>query len=331
MLNRLKNFVKVRTRDVQWVICYRKKDKNALLYDGSYDNKFTTIRPTIRYWFADPIINEIEGEEYLFCEMYDVIKKKGAIGISYKKKNGEWSKPKKILGGGKADEHLSFPVVIKWKGDYYMFPCIGNGIIQVYKMGKNECEWNLWCELFDDHYYVDTIFINIDEHLYMISGAKDKNNPLKTKLSINEILDLEIKDKMVITSAVSEGNVYEMSTRNAGKLLEIKKNDENINWLRVTQESDEVYGYGYNLQFRSFSMDGGKINESLYYRVLREELITDIDNSIYFEIIGPHTYSQSKNDEVIDIKVNAFSIVYVIRYVIDNIKLLLAGGKVKNG
>lgn len=331
MLDKLKDIVKVRTRDVQWVIGYRKKSKSTFLYDGNYETQFTIIRPTIRYWFGDPIINKINGKEYLFCEMYDVVNRKGAIGISYRDKNGKWSKPKKIIGGKKQDQHLSFPIVIKWKENYYMFPCIGNGIIQVYKMGEHECKWNLWCELFDDHYYVDTIFEIFDEHLYMISGVKDINDSMSTKLSINEIHNLEVRNRMEIMPAILEGASYEYSTRNAGKLLYTKNGNGSSMQLRVTQESDKINGYGYNLQFRRFSLKDGELNESLYYRISRDKILTDIDKSIWFETIGPHTYSQSESDEIIDIKVKAFSIIYIIRYFTDNIKRIFNGKREKNG
>lgn len=321
MINELKQFIKARTRDAQYIIGYRKMDRNSFLYNGNYKTEFVTIRPTLRYWFADPIINEIHGEEYLFCEMFDQFSQKGAIGISYRDRNGKWSKPKKIIGGGKKDQHLSFPIVVYWKEEYYMFPCIGNGIMSVYKMGNNECEWTLWCELFDEKCYVDAVFRIENEHLYMISSILDKKEQHNTKLSINEIFNLEKRNQMQIGPAIIEGSAYETATRNGGKLINIKEDESSVS-VRVTQESDKINGYGNNLQFRSFSIKNGMLDEKLYYRVSKEHLKTDIDNSIWFEKIGPHTYSQAKNEEIIDIKISAFSIVYIIRYIVENIKIL---------
>lgn len=327
MMDKLGDFIKARTRDEQYVIGYRKIDNNFFLYDGNYKSKFVTIRPTQRHWYADPIINKIEDKEYLFCEMYDIFSNKGAIGISYRDKEGRWSRPKRIIGGRKGDQHLSFPVVIKWKDSYYMFPCIGNGTIQVYKMGNTEREWNLWCELFDDHYYVDMVFEIEDGHLYMISCIKDIQHPQSTKLSVNEILNLDIKNGMIISPAICEGQYYEKSARNGGGLLYVKNDDGHLTKIRVTQESDEINGYGYNLQFRTFSMENAKLDESLYHRVLRDKLVTDIDKSIWFEPIGPHTYSRSADDEIIDIKVKAFSVVYILRYFYNNVKILITRAK----
>lgn len=321
MIEKVKQFIKVRTRDMQYAIGYRKMNRSSCLYHGNYKSEFVTIRPTLRYWYADPIINEIYGEEYLFCEMFDQISQKGAIGISYRDRKGRWSRPKKIIGGKKTDQHLSFPVIVCWKDEYYMFPCIGNGFMLVYKMGNSEREWTLWSELFDERYYVDAIFKNRDGRLYMISSILDKEDGHSTKLSINEIFDLEIQEQMQIGPAVIEGTIYETATRNGGKLLNVKVG-EKLEDIRVTQESDKVNGYGNNLQFRSISVKNGILDEKLYYRVVKEHLKTDLDKSIWFEKIGPHTYSQSKNEEIIDIKIYAFSIIYIIRYIVANIKEL---------
>lgn len=324
MINQLKNFVKIRTRDAaQYTIGYR-KIKGLCLYDGNYDGQFRTMRPTLRYWFADPIVNYIKGTEYIFCEMYDKFRQKGVIGICYKDKNGGWRRPKKIIGGERNDQHLSFPVIAKWKESYYMFPCIGNGVIQVYKMGRNERSWHLWQELFDDKCYVDPVFAVSDNRLYMLSGILDKENGHNTRLSINEIVNLEVKNQMKIKSALYESVTYENTSRNGGKLLKIKK-DGLAKVLRVTQESDDINGYGHNLQFRETSYENGQYDEKLYYRLEKECLKTDIDYSIWMDIIGPHTYSRTKDTEIIDIKIRAFCPVYILRYLRDNIKILFAG------
>ena len=100
--------------------------------------KYRWLRPTFRYWYADPMVRHIRGKYYVFTEQFDLDEGKGKIAVS-EIRNGKIGTPKTIL-----DEpfHLSFPNVFAFGQDYYMVPeCSASHAIRIYKMGGSVEHW----------------------------------------------------------------------------------------------------------------------------------------------------------------------------------------------
>ena len=309
------NFFSARCKDDAYCIGYRRYNKNAeLMCFNSNKLPFKAIRPSFRYWYADPIINRIHNNEYLFCEMYDRISNRGGIGISYFK-NGKLSRPKKIL---RDKEHLSFPIVFEWKDEYYMWPCIGTDTIKIFKMGKDEITWYLWYETKKQEAYVDAILEVYNNKLYMIATELSRIDSYKTKKIVYEIRNLDNPHNLE-WHKVLDGDTYYNDERNAGKLLEFDKVK-----YRVCQGSTQEEGYGATINFRQIE-NNDSYNESRIKEVTKEDFVVNLENSILYDKQGIHTYALSKEHEmeIIDVKIKAFSMIYIVRYLYENIKIFL--------
>ena len=49
-------------------------------------SSFKTIKPSIRYWYADPIPYIFSGKKYIFVEQFDRFRRIGYIGLTKMKK-----------------------------------------------------------------------------------------------------------------------------------------------------------------------------------------------------------------------------------------------------
>lgn len=312
----MKTFFENRCADDAYCIGYRYSKKK--LYKGNVQDEFKVIKPSWRYWYADPIINKIYEQEYIFCEMYDRIKNKGVIGISYFKKNNKLSKPQKIL---ECSEHLSFPVIFLWKDSYYMCPCIGNEILRFYKMGSNEREWYFWKEIRTKKVILDAIFEIKNDELYMITSEciseAQYSKDYKSKEIVYKVHNLENEKELVFEAMECEHYLCKNDVRNAGKLI-----FDSGEIIQVLQGSNKSKGYGNYIQFAKVNNTFAK---DFYLKIEGEQLNTPVYDTMFYSVKGLHTYvySEQQKCEVIDLKMKAFSTIFIWRYIKENVKILL--------
>lgn len=313
------NFWVYRTMDDAYCIGYRKYNQNSeLLLCKNYSEKFKVIKPSFRYWYADPIVNTIKENDYLYCEMYDRIKNKGCIGISYWKKNGKLSRPIKIL---EVKDHLSFPVVFEWKEQYYMWPCIGGKEINIFRMGKDEKTWELWYAGNTREMLVDVVIEKKDNRIFAITSDKENKNSYLSTRAVYELCGLETSAGFKLKKIFQAKEVNRNDIRNGGKIL---KFGEKL--CSVTQESNEKDGYGVNILFHQIEGNVWEdYHEDMVSKIKGEDIHTEIDENRRYVVKGLHTYSVStlQKTEIIDIKVRAFSVIFIYRYIRDNFRLLM--------
>lgn len=115
----------------------------TVLYRGREDAEFREVRTPENIWVADPFVYEVEGQSYLFTEVFLKDKNKGAIGY-FRFIEGE-----PIYQGIAIEQpyHMSYPCIFHHKGTFYMIPeTSANKSIEMYR-----------AERFPDKWVIDTV------------------------------------------------------------------------------------------------------------------------------------------------------------------------------
>ncbi len=258
------------------------------------DTPFVPMHVGGRFWYADPIPVEINGQIYVFMEQYDRIREIGHISVSHFTDN-KLSHPVTVIN---EPFHLSFPMIIPYKGCYYMIPETGRTYqICIYKMTESIYNWKPYAKLKVNELLADIIYWIQDGVVFLLGGAYQETEPLYTRQKLFQLNNLDNPEKISISECwtSSEKNLF---TRNAGQILNY---DGEI--YRVGQESTEDI-YGRNLVFNKFvkvDVDDG-IVEQQSKRCFLHEINLNINRGIYNDY-AMHTYGRLKTGfEVIDVQ-----------------------------
>lgn len=260
------------------------------------NNKFCILKPSLRYYYADPLLTTISGKNYLFMEQYDRFKKKGNICVSEIKEN-KIGKPKTII-----DEsfHMSFPNVISFNGDYYMIPeTSADHSIRIYKMKKDVCLWELVSKYEIDRCVDTASYINEKNEIYLITSQFSGEDPLLCRLAFFKLTDLN--DAIFKQLQISTDYTY--TNRNGGNIISINNID-----YRVVQVSDEKE-YGKKILINSVE----KINDTEFVEKTKYEFNVDdfMYNNNRLRAKGTHTLSICNGYEAVDYKGEYTSILNV--------------------
>lgn len=252
--------------------------------------KFTTIRNGINYWVADPFPIEINGELYIFGEVFEYSRLKGAIGYT-KFENGKFTAWKIVI-----DEkfHLSFPYLFFHEGILYMCPeACASKQLYLYKCIEFPEKWEKWDVLADNVNYSDTIYWKDGKEIYGFSCIWKDIDHHKLKMF-----------KMVNGKAIeSKGKLATLDfflTRPAGKIFFEEDIGENI---MVSQICKPLYGSG--LIFKKFNLSWPNYEEQELYRIYPNR----IKCSLKQDYVGMHTLNFTENYAVIDLIWDRFSII----------------------
>lgn len=168
----------------QWFVGYRRK----------YEKKFNIIETPKGMWIADPIMYTVNGEHYLFVEVFEEKKKKAAIGY-YQFETG-----KPVYKGIIIENsyHMSYPCVFEYNGEHYMIPeSSANDSISLYKAEHFPEKWTKEIDLVKGEKYVDSTVVSNDEGIFILSYKTTKNGWQLVQF----ILDMEnksVKEKSTI-------------------------------------------------------------------------------------------------------------------------------------
>ena len=151
---------------------------------------FKLIKPSLRYWYADPIPFEIKGEIYIFMEQYDRLKKIGRIAVSKVNGQGSIDKPKTVI---EEKTHLSFPMIVFFKNEYYMIPeASETGSIVIYKMQDSPFRWKHYYSLEIREQIVDIAFcIKNGNTIQLIAGVIEDESDLLVKRKVINLYNLD--------------------------------------------------------------------------------------------------------------------------------------------
>lgn len=276
-------------------LAIRKRPEEGLLFENNFAT-FSVLPISKKYWYADPIIFNYEGVDYLFCEVYDRSKDIGYIGVSVIRE-GVLKKPEIIMDIG---SHLSYPCVFEQNGTIYMIPeTTTQKNVQLYKANNFPYEWEFVRELLNDEEFADSTFFQKEDKQILLTFQHYKGNGSITKTHVFSAMDIEAQGLKAYSSNDFDFNDY---SRGAGKLFEYKQKV-----YRPAQICTKEYGYALN--FMQVSFDDNNYNEKIVASVYPESLMFAFKKKIK----GIHTYALTDDYEIIDVKFDDPRLRYQIR------------------
>ena len=143
---------------------------------GNIKNPVLTIKDVTDMdadFVADPFMVKEGGTWYLFVEVLNNADGKGDLSVATSKDGIKFKYQKKVL-----DEkfHLSYPHVMKWKGQWWMVPeSYEDKSIRLYKATKFPYKWKLEKKLVTGSPFVDSTLIEHDGKWWMWSSITGNN------------------------------------------------------------------------------------------------------------------------------------------------------------
>lgn len=270
--------------------------KEDSLIKGS-NGTYKILRPSFRYWYADPIIFWEDGKGYpdVYMEVMDQLTGRGFIGISSFDNEGALSKPKPII---KEKFHLSFPHVFSHKGRLYMIPeTSGVHSIRIYLKDSNV--WKLYREFpikgeKNANIVVDICSWQIAEDSFLlIAGENIKGKKTKTIFYLLENLSNEDLCNIKRLN-INDDNEYLKTERNAGALIKLPDG-----LYRAKQISGKNYGEGISL-YQVIAISCNEYVEKYIKDIEVADLKYDWPIKKDEVLVGAHTYGyvMDKNSEL---------------------------------
>lgn len=294
----IRNFV-----DGVYCIGYRFNDTDFWEENVS---KFKVFKPTLKYWYADPIPFVYNNKYYVFMERFNRFKRIGDIVVSALNNKNKLSVPRAVIT---KDTHLSYPMVISYKGNYYMLPeTSATKSIDIYIMKDSPYQWEEYYSIRLNEEIVDVSYVIDDHGILLLAGVLDSENPIFVKRQIIKINDLDNVQKLnyKISYTDKEGA---LNKRNGGAFLKKGKG-----LYRVVQESTiEMYGLAITLN-KVHELSDENIDEECIIR--KDVKNIDIDlKKLFYKKTGVHTYGACIGGfEVIDMSVAKLSLVPLINH-----------------
>ena len=275
-----------------WNVAYRQLPEGKILSDTN--TPFHTIPNTWRTWEADPFIFQHEGKTYIFAEMFDYIKRRGAIGYT-QWENDRFTPWKKVIC---EPFHMSYPNVFVWNNEIYMLPETSeNHKLLLYKAVVFPEQWKCVRVLAENVIWVDTTFFKNNDILYAITtDVSDEDKHKDYLLTFNDNLDItEVQQ-------IKECNIE--YSRSGGRFF-----TSNKRLIRVTQDCSQRYGGAiiFSEMLPEKLLDTG-VNNILQHIFPQELKICDERTWI-----GLHTYNATDKFEVVDIERQHFNIFGLLR------------------
>ncbi|MCF2682329.1 hypothetical protein, partial [Faecalicatena contorta] len=274
-----------------WNVAFRQLPEGEIL--DNVKSPFQVIPNTWRTWEADPFVLQYEGNTYIFAEMYDYIKRRGAIGYT-KWENDRFTPWKKVIC---EPFHMSYPNVFIRDDGIYMLPETSAGHkLLLYKAVNFPEKWEQHTIIAENVMWVDTTFFENRGVLYAITtdvadeeNHKDYLLKFDDQFSISEKYQIHEKD---IDRSRCGGRFFV----HTGKLI------------RVSQDCSQRYGGA--LIFSEMCPD--QVVDKGLQNVFRHISPEDLQIAEKKKWIGLHTYNAVPQFEVIDIEKPHFNIFGII-------------------
>jgi hypothetical protein len=232
--NRLKNSFKFRFENKfyfeQWFLIFKFGKNSDLKLLSEYNQ---LIPPKDRFW-ADPHVIFKNNIYYIFFEEYIYKNKKGIISLIKMEKNGNYTKPVKIL---EEDYHLSYPFIFEYENQVYMIPETHSvKTIQIYRCTEFPEKWEFCKVILKNIDAVDSTLLYYNKKWWLFTGVKNEQNSdwgnLHIFYSDNPLSENWIPHQMnpIITS--------KRNSQPAGKIFF----DENSLYRPAQTSTDKEYG-----------------------------------------------------------------------------------------
>ena len=144
----------------QWCVGVREKGKG----------QYITVETPANTWIADPFLYEVDGEHYLFVELYEVAKEKACIAYYH------FIDGKPVYQGRIIEQsyHMSYPCVFSYHGEHYKSPeTSANQSLDLYMAVQFPSQWEKVACLSSGARHVDTTVLKRGEDFKLVSYRKD--------------------------------------------------------------------------------------------------------------------------------------------------------------
>ena len=155
-----------------WRIGYRYVDGNGVL-----ENKNLTGTPwkiidhPYHHFYADPVLINHEGRDYMFFEVLDHHVGKGTLSVIRFDENGNPGPAEPVL---EEPWHLSYPFLFKWQGDIWMIPeSSNNNDVAVYRATNFPLKWERHETLLSGLEAADATIINYQGAWWMFTVERE--------------------------------------------------------------------------------------------------------------------------------------------------------------
>ena len=143
----------------------------GVIYKNRNSNKWKDLEGKSRFWYADPMLIEYNGEVLMFVEAFDMLRQIGTIAVSVYQ-NGRFLSPIQII---KSSYHMSYPCVFLYEGVLYMIPETSqNGTIELWKSVGSPFEWKKEKNLCEGVVCVDSTVVKEENTLFVVSYSQQK-------------------------------------------------------------------------------------------------------------------------------------------------------------
>lgn len=263
----------MRLLDREYAVAYKKTLRGDRI---EKEKDFMVIKNNFLSWTADPFPIEVNGELYIFAEIYLYTKAKGTIGYSKLTDSG-FTKWKVVI---EESYHLSFPNLFWQEGTLYMCPeSHQDNTLHLYRCEKFPDKWVKDREIAKGDFN-DTIYYETGENSFLMTYSLDDSFHIY-KIDGSTLIDNDV------TGSVTDIN----TSRPAGKIL---WNEDGTGTL-VTQIGKPAYGSG--LVFKEFTLRWPSYEEKELFRLAAKDLRFDQKR----DYIGLHTFNVSDNYTVVDV------------------------------
>ncbi len=189
-------------------------------------------------FLADPFLFYENGKWYMFFQLDSAEPGYGEIGLATSSNGLNWAYDKVVLSGG---EHHSYPLVLKYKGEYYMFPeTYTSNEVRVYKASNFPYNWKYVSTVLKGRFFVDSTVFRYNDTWWMFTG--DGNNKYCYLYYSKHLTSGWVEHPK---SPIVDNNLSK--ARPAGRTLVLKDN----RIIRLAQKSDVMYGE----KIRAFEVD----------------------------------------------------------------------------
>lgn len=266
-----------------WFLAYRKID----------ENKYTLIKSSKRYWYADPFLFKHNNEVFIFCEVYDRFYDRGFIGYAKFDLERQFKFNKAIC----KEYHMSYPCIFEYQGTIYIIPeTKQNKTIELYKAKDFPYSWELDCILKDNIEAVDSTVVNFENRLLLYTYINLGKN------KVFRVYNLDIENKKLNESEYEDIIDEKLVGRPAGNIIY----NEGL-YLRPTQDNRKTYGeniflFEINKNANIFGIKCDKMISTKKIKFEEDCLATKI-----------HTINHCGNIEIIDVCETKFSFIFLFR------------------
>lgn len=275
----------------------RKRGEKALWEEGGTKEPFDAMEKRKGFWYADPLVTEYEGKTVLFMEAFE--KKTGLGRIACAPvEDGRIGTPKVII---EEPFHLSFPMIFEWNKSLYMMPETSTAQKQMlYRCVRFPDQWEETAQLLEGRRLVDPVVTGQNEEEISFLGSEcSRENDFLSRFVAFSLYQQDGQICARLNEAYNQSQEFAWDSRNAGYPL----TDGKSRIIPLQRSTEAIYGY--SLGFWRGTGDELPDTQKIYREILPSAV--SLRQRGFGRVIGIHTYSSTRDYEIIDAQYMEFN------------------------